>query len=102
MIRKLAIAFAVSAAFASPALATQRGLPESPRCSHCLPTLVTGGPAAKERGRVVGIAHEETSVTMGAQRVVARGLTRPGSEVRGRVVVNAECHCAKGTCPKHA
>ena len=102
MVRKLAFALVASAAIASPALATQRGLPDLAGCMHCLPSVVTGGPVAPVRGRVVARANPTSPAVIAHEQPLARKLGQlPASDARADAVINAECGCAKGSCPTH-
>jgi hypothetical protein len=101
MVLKVAFALVASAAFASPALATQRGLPDRAGCTHCLPSVVTGGPVAPVRGRFIAQAHPASLATTAQQQPAARKLGQPPAAARANVVVHAECGCAKGSCPTH-
>lgn len=96
MVRKLAFAFVASLAFAAPAFAAQRGLPDRPGCTYCLPSLVTGGPVAPVRGRLVAPARAEAAVTTARRQPVARKLAQPPvTDASANAVANAACVCAR-------
>jgi hypothetical protein len=102
MFRKLAVAAVLSAALSTSALASQRGLAEAADCTHCLPGAVTGGSATVARGRVPVGARPEAPVAVGDGQAVAGKVARAEVKAGGRVVVDADCRCAKGECPVHA
>jgi len=101
MLRKLALAASLTFALTSPARAATRGLADRIECTHCLPSVVTGGPVGRARGKPIERTAPRTSVRTSTHRLTARkGLPQVASG-RPNAVVNTECACAKGSCPSH-